>query len=60
MFICDICGNKYGTKKPGYEATWHYGKCVICQKENVPVTEKRDFGYINREKTSFAKDVAKD
>lgn len=28
-------------------STYHTGKCEACGKDNIPVTEARDFGYPN-------------
>ena len=47
-WTCAECGNKHGNKKVKYPskrtATWHYGKCDVCEK-NAFVTEPRDFNH---------------
>ena len=42
-WVCVECGKKHGRKVPEV-ATWHYGKCDVCEK-NHPVSEPRDFGH---------------
>jgi predicted ATP-dependent serine protease len=42
-WACAECGAKHG-KITGKIATWHYGKCDVCGKNNN-VTEPRDFGH---------------
>lgn len=42
--LCADCGNKYG-RIPCGEATWHMGKCGICDRLTA-VTEPRDFGHL--------------
>jgi hypothetical protein len=53
-YICNDCGHQYGrwyasgsyTGPSDSCSTYHEGKCDICAKQNVPVTEPRDFGYL--------------
>lgn len=57
VWICNNCGDKYGrwysggtySGPPNHCATYHYGKCDICNAEEVPVTEPRDFGHLSLE-----------
>ena len=44
--ICTDCGNKYGKYSVGC-STFHTGTCEVCDKTG-PVTEVRDFGYLQR------------
>ena len=44
--ICTDCGNKYGKYSVGC-STFHIGTCEVCN-ETGPVTEVRDFGYLQR------------
>ena len=43
-WTCWECGAKHGKRSPRI-ATWHYGKCDVCEKNNN-VTEPRDFGHL--------------
>ena len=43
--VCLNCGGRYG-RRPLGEATWSNGVCGICNANNVPVTEPRDFGHL--------------
>ena len=44
--VCVPCGKKYGARPDkGGVSTFHYGMCDICDRDNVAVTEFRDFGY---------------
>lgn len=47
-WVCDDCGEKYGDMPEGHVYTWHYGHCDVCDKDNVPVTEPRDYKYLPR------------
>lgn len=38
-------GNKHGRVPKDHVATFHYGICGWCKKENIPVTEPRDYSY---------------
>jgi hypothetical protein len=40
---CSQCGIKHGSVVKRI-ATWHYGKCDVCEKNNN-VTQPRDFGH---------------
>lgn len=42
QWTCWECGSKHGKRSPRI-ATWHYGKCDVCENNNN-VTEPRDFG----------------
>lgn len=46
-WICNKCGQSYGKRPNGnpYGATWHLGKCDVCENEDY-VTEPRDFGHL--------------
>ena len=44
--VCKDCGTKYGTYSVGCSSTWQ-GTCGVCG-EDKPVTEVRDWGYLNR------------
>lgn len=52
--VCDDCGQKYGTwfstgsytGPVSHYATYHNGTCDICNAQDTPVTEPRDFGHI--------------
>jgi hypothetical protein len=50
-WTCAPCGNKHGSRSKkfpsNHTATWHYGKCDVCEK-NAFVTEPRDFGHFPR------------
>jgi hypothetical protein len=54
-WICDQCGITYGIwykgqayiGPPSWRATYHMGKCQVCETENVPVTEPRDYGGLS-------------
>lgn len=43
--VCKKCGNKYGVYSVGVSSTW-IGRCDVCSKTDVPVTEARDYGYL--------------
>jgi len=45
-WVCNVCGHKYGSMPKGHCATWHKGKCEVCLKDNVYVTEPRDFRHL--------------
>lgn len=45
VWVCNDCGNRYGNRKAGEGATWHYDKCDICKCAGT-VTEPRDFGHL--------------
>jgi DNA-binding protein H-NS len=44
--VCKDCGSKYGEYSVGCSSTWE-GKCDVCG-ETKPVTEARDYGYLNK------------
>jgi hypothetical protein len=44
--VCKDCGSKYGEYSVGCSSVWE-GKCDVCE-ETKPVTEARDYGYLNR------------
>ena len=44
--VCKDCGSKYGEYSVGCSSVWE-GKCDVCG-ENKPVTESRDYGYLNK------------
>lgn len=47
-WICLTCGCEHGHGMPkGHIATWHKGKCDICNLE-VEVTEPRDFRHLKK------------
>ena len=45
-WVCHECGVKHGTRNPigSRAATYHEDTCDMCGKENVYVTEPRDYG----------------
>jgi hypothetical protein len=44
--VCKDCGAKYGEYSVGCSSVWE-GECDVCG-ETKPVTEKRDYGYLER------------
>ncbi len=45
-WICSACGFKHGVVSVGHCATYHMGDaCGWCGRDDVPVTEPRDYGY---------------
>lgn len=44
--VCKDCGSKYGEYSVGCSSIWE-GKCDVCG-ETKPVTEARDYGYLNK------------
>jgi len=44
--VCKDCGTKYGEYSVGCSSVWE-GKCDVCG-ETKPVTEARDYGYLNK------------
>jgi len=44
--VCKDCGSKYGEYSVGCSSVWQ-GKCDVCE-ETKPVTEARDYGYLNK------------
>ena len=44
--VCKDCGSKYGEYSVGCSSVWE-GKCDVCG-ETKPVTESRDYGYLNK------------
>ena len=42
-WTCAECGIKHG-RTINKVATWHYGKCDVCEQNNN-VTQPRDFGH---------------
>jgi len=42
---CRSCGQKYGTYSVGCSSTYK-GQCDVCGREDTPVTETRDWGYL--------------
>jgi hypothetical protein len=44
--VCKDCGTKYGEYSVGCSSVWE-GKCDVCE-ETKPVTEARDYGYLNK------------
>jgi len=53
--VCIACGTKWGLwwvngvySGPTHHcATYHEGTCNVCDKSNLPVTEPRDYGYLD-------------
>lgn len=43
-WVCAYCGETYGRRECNISATWHVGKCDVCEDEPIPVTEPRDYG----------------
>jgi len=48
-WICIQCGVEYGRNSVNGFATYHLGKCDICGRDDVPVTEPRDYGHLKTE-----------
>lgn len=54
-WVCIACGTKWGlwwvngvySGPTPHFATYHEGTCDVCNKANVPVTEPRDYGYLD-------------
>ncbi len=44
-WICRECGIDFGRQPHGHLATFHQGQCGWCEKDDVAVTEPRDYGY---------------
>jgi ribosomal protein S27AE len=44
-WICYKCGASLGKVFKNHLPTWHSGKCDYCGKNNISVTQPRDFGY---------------
>lgn len=45
-WICMECGDKYGKWPEGHLATFHIGdSCGWCKRDDVMVTEPRDYNY---------------
>ena len=44
--VCKDCGKKYGEYSVGCSSVWE-GECDVCG-ETKPVTEKRDYGYLEK------------
>jgi hypothetical protein len=44
--VCRDCGAKYGEYSVGCSSVWE-GECDVCG-ETKPVTEKRDYGYLEK------------
>jgi len=55
--ICYSCGSTYGNRPCGV-ATWSIGTCDICNKSNIPVTEPRDFGHLNINKSNKTEELS--
>jgi len=51
--VCNDCGNKYGEYSVGCSSHW-VAKCDVCE-EIKPVTEARDFGYLEKGIKEIAK-----
>ncbi len=45
-WICVPCGRLYGHGSKFASSTMHTGACGVCGREDVPVTEPRDFGHL--------------
>ncbi len=53
-YVCHECGVTYGrwyrlgeyNGPPYHCATYHMGQCSVCDKTDLPVTEERDYGYL--------------
>ena len=45
--VCSDCGSNYGIYKGGV-SSWWTDKCDVCDKNDVPVTEARDFKYLEK------------
>lgn len=51
--VCNDCGNEYGEYSVGCSSHWT-GKCDVCEQIK-PVTEARDYGYLERGIKEIAK-----
>lgn len=48
-WVCNPCGARLGRNiNRGILSTYHCGKCGVCGKPDVFVTEPRDFGYLRQ------------
>jgi hypothetical protein len=45
-WICIQCGIEHRRNSVNGFATYHMGKCDICGRDDVPVTEPRDYGHL--------------
>lgn len=48
--VCFECGRKYGhvTLEECIAITYFYGRCDVCLKDPVAVTDPRDFGRLTK------------
>lgn len=52
--VCNNCGNNYGTYKGGV-SSWWVDNCDVCGAIDLPVTEARDFRYLEKGIQRFSK-----
>jgi len=45
--VCKECGSKYGRYVVGCSSTW-IGTCDVCEREQIGVTESRDWNYLKK------------
>jgi hypothetical protein len=55
--VCKDCGKKYGEYSVGCSSVWE-GECDVCG-ETKPVTEKRDYGYLEKGIAELAQGLPK-
>ena len=56
-WICHACGVKHGRVFPGHLATYHVGDpCGWCGREDLLVTEPRDYGHPKHVPTKRGRD----
>ena len=55
--VCKDCGAKYGEYSVGCSSVWE-GECDVCG-ETKPVTEKRDYGYLEKGIAELAQGLPK-
>jgi len=55
--LCKDCGKKYGEYSVGCSSVWE-GECDVCG-ETKPVTEKRDYGYLEKGIAELAQGLPK-
>jgi len=55
---CALCGEKYGTYSVGCSSVYK-DVCDVCGREDIPVTETRDWGYLlkGRRKLNLQEDA---
>jgi len=65
-WCCNSCGTQFGrwyasgyyARPHAHLATYHVGRCDVCELDQVEVTEPRDFGYLTpgwKKETRYAR-----